>query len=184
MNKLKLLLLVLPFLWNSACTNTNEVTEQLGTTVYFQFEYVNHAWGYAHQGFIIDQAGNIYEYSQPENWNWPSEDKISRDLFNANLKKAEVRLAEIKLNELRQMEIKALSAKNGSLSEAKHVMADAGVESYAIYLTDEDSGELTRYLLQNRGDFYQKNTSKASDEIVSWLITIRGEEGYTDEHFE
>ena len=40
----------------------------------FQLEYVNYAWGYQHNGFIIDNEGNVLTYSNPENWNFPDKD--------------------------------------------------------------------------------------------------------------
>ena len=39
--------------------------------VLFQVEYVNYALGYQHNGFIIDNKGNVLTYSNPENWNFP-----------------------------------------------------------------------------------------------------------------
>ena len=38
--------------------------------ILFQYEYVNYAWGYQHNGFIIDNEGKILTYNNPENWNF------------------------------------------------------------------------------------------------------------------
>lgn len=182
-SKIKILFFVLPFLFAASCVEEEIGRKPNEMTIYFQFEYVNHAWGYQHRGFIIDQAGNIYDYEQPENWVWPEDEKINRQNFESNLAQAEVRLSQLDENEIGAMEILALQARQGELSERKYVMADAGAEIYAIYMAEKDSPTLTRHLLQQRGDLYQKNTSASSDQLTEKLIDIRGEEGYSGEHF-
>jgi hypothetical protein len=183
LSKLKLLVFVLPFLLAASCIDEELGSKSEQMTIYFQFEYVNHAWGYQHQGFVIDQAGNVYDYEKPENWNWPEHNQINRQNFEMNLSQAEVRLSLLDKSEIKSAEVLALQARHGELTEQNHVMADAGAEIYAIYVAEKDSPTLTRYLLQQRGNLYQKNTSPASDQLTQWLIGIRGEEGYSGEHF-
>ncbi|KOH42534.1 hypothetical protein [Sunxiuqinia dokdonensis] len=182
-SKLKILICLLPFMLSASCTDKELETKSEQLTIYFQFEYVNHAWGYQHRGFIIDQAGKVYDYEQPENWTWPEDNKINRQNFESNLSQAEVRLSLLDESDIRTAEILALKARDGELTEQRYVMADAGAEIYAVYVAEKNSPTLTRYLLQQRGDLYQKNTSSASDQLTEWLIGIRGEEGYSGEHF-
>ena len=42
--------------------------------ILFQVEYINYAWGYQHNGFIIDNEGNVLTYKNPQNWNFPDKD--------------------------------------------------------------------------------------------------------------
>ncbi|WP_430974370.1 hypothetical protein [Sunxiuqinia rutila] len=183
MNKVKLLLLLFPFLFAASCTEEEVPDNPEDFTIYFQFDHVNHAWGYQHRGFIIDQQGTLYDYNQPENWIWPENDLIKIEDFESNLLQATARDTLLNENTLQKMEQLALKARQGRLSEGKSVMADAGAEIYAIYLAKKDSPILTRYLLQQRGDWYQKNTSPASDILTEWLIEVRGESGFPEEHF-
>src|SRR3989339_891443 len=39
--------------------------------VMFQYEYYNYAWGFRHNGFLIDGSGNIKGFRQPEKWITP-----------------------------------------------------------------------------------------------------------------
>lgn len=183
MNKVKLLLLLFPFLLAASCTEEEEPDTPDEYTIYFQFDHVNHAWVYQHQGFIIDQQGTLYDYAQPENWIWPENDQIKAEDFESNLLQATARDTLLNENTIRKMEQLALRARQGRLRDGKSVMADAGAEIYAIYLAPKDSPVLTRYLLQQRGDWYQKNTSPASDILTEWLIEVRGEAGFPEEHF-
>ncbi len=183
MSRLILYVLLLPFLLSASCVDEELETKPAQMTIYFQFEYVNHAWGYQHQGFIIDQAGNVYDYEQPENWDWPEDNKINRLNFESNLSQAEARLSLLDESDIRTMEVLALQARHGELTQQKYVMADAGADIYAVYIAEKDSPTLTKFLLQQRGDLYQKNTSSASDQLTEWLIDIRGGEVYSGEHF-
>ncbi|MGQ8335942.1 hypothetical protein ACUNWD_05275 [Sunxiuqinia sp. A32] len=179
---MKYLLLLGIMLVVGMCSDSEEFTLE-DKTIYFQYEYVNNAWGYQHNGFIVDQDGNIYEYDQPENWNFAENNKISKADFEANLSKAELSSSSLTETELENMQELALKASTGNLTELKSVMADAGADVYAVYIADTNDNYLTYKLLQMRGDNYQKNTTNAADEITDWLIGIRGEPGFSDEHF-
>ncbi len=165
-----------------SCHEAEEFKEN-EKTIYFQFEYINHAWGYVHQGFVIDQNGNIYDYDQPEGWNFADDNTISLQEFQQNLNKSEVRLSIVDGEELQRMLALAPQVTENRLTDIKGVMADAGAEFYNVYISGEGETNLTRYLLQMRGDNYHKNTSSAADEITAFLIGIRGEEPFSDEHF-
>ncbi len=174
-----LLLLFLVALF--ACEGEDYSIEE--DVVYFQYEYANEAWGHQQNGFIVDMQGNIYEYDKPENWTHTEKNQISLEDFQSNLSQTETSSKTVDVDELNRMLNLASSAENGELTERKFVMADAGGESYTIYIGEKDSNKLTNYLLQVRGDIYQKNTSSAADEITDWLIGIRGEEGFSEEGF-
>ncbi|HKJ43125.1 MAG TPA: hypothetical protein VKA27_13605 [Sunxiuqinia sp.] len=184
MNKIKLLILLIAIFSISSCVHDNGFEPPQNQTIYFQFEYQNHAWGPQHRGFIIDQQGNIYDYNKPENWTFPEKDQISREDFNNNLEQTQVRLTQISGTELQRMLNLVYKAKNGDLTEQKSVMADAGEDTYCIYIGNEGDQKLTKYVLQIRGDFYQKNTSAAADTITNWLIGFRNGPVFGPEPFE
>lgn len=175
-----LLLIVVTILF--ACEDDVYYSEE-NHQVYFQFEYVNYAWTPQHEGFIVDKHGNIFEYDNPGDWNHVESNRISVDKFQDNLDKSETSLKTVDGTELNKMLRLAFTARKGKLTELKSVMNDAGAESYCIYIAKEGDEQLTRYLLQTRGDNYQKNDSSTAEEITDWLIGIRGEDGFNDEHF-
>ena len=56
--------------------------------ILFEFEYINYAWSYQHNGFIIDNEGNVLTYNNPENWNFPDSDlRISEKQVAENIRK-------------------------------------------------------------------------------------------------
>lgn len=173
-----LLLIVVLF----ACEDEGSYSDE-NAKVYFQYEYINYAWTPQHNGFIVDKHGNIFEYDNPGDWNHVEGKRISHDKFQDNLDKSEKSLKTVDGAELNKMLNLAVNTQNNNLTEIKTVMADAGAEGYYVYVAGEGDEELTRFLLQMRGDNYQKNDSSAAEEITDWLIGIRGEEGFSDEHF-
>ena len=39
--------------------------------VLFEYRYVNHAWGYSENGWLIDSKGNMKSYDLPKDFNLP-----------------------------------------------------------------------------------------------------------------
>lgn len=184
MNKFKLILLFAVVLGATACIHDDGVVPPPDQTIYFQFEYRNYAWGPQHLGVIIDQQGNIYDYNKPENWIFPEDDQISRDDFKSNLEQAQIRSTKISKTELNRMLNLVKQVENGDLTEKKNVMYDAGEDTYCIYVANKQDLKLKKYLLQMRGDFYQKNTSSAADTITNWLIGFRDGSFFGTEPFD
>ena len=140
--------------------------------VYFQVEYVNHAWGYQHHGFIIDQQGNLYDFEKPEGWIFAEEGISPRD-FRSNLNKAEKEPNAVPATEVKQMEPKALLAKTGELTEPENQMYDAGTTVFAVFIFDKNTNKLKKYDLLWEGDLFRENTSQAAKDIAAWLKGIR-----------
>ncbi len=85
-NLRKLFLLSILILFIPGCKKDTSISER--QSVLFQFEYINYAWGYQHQGFIIDNKGNVLTYNNPEGWNFPDNNlNITEIQFNENLDK-------------------------------------------------------------------------------------------------
>ena len=85
-NLRKLFLLSILILFIPGCKKDTSISER--QSVLFQFEYINYAWGYQHQGFIIDNKGNVLTYNNPEGWNFPDNNlNINEIQFNENLGK-------------------------------------------------------------------------------------------------
>jgi hypothetical protein len=175
MNKL-LLIIVSSVLLFSSCISKDEYIDIDDGTMFFQAEYVNHAWGYQHKGIIIDQMGNIHEYEKPEKWVFAEENEISLEDFGNNLSKAETRLSLLPESDITRMKALAVQAKNGPVTGPDQQMYDAGTTSYSVYIYDKSSHKLRQYDLLWEGDLYKENTSEAAKEIVVWLKGLRDEQ--------
>jgi len=51
------------------CEKDNDGTDISMTNqrIYFQYDYINFAWGYQHSGWLIDSSGNVHCYNKPDN---------------------------------------------------------------------------------------------------------------------
>jgi len=172
MNKPALSGLILLLLLSSCISKEEDYGIDEGD-VYFQVEYLNHAWGYQHHGFIIDQQGNLFGYEKPEGWVFPEEGVISPRDFRSNLNKAEKETNTIPATEVKQMEPKALLAKNGELTEPESQMVDAGTTVFAVFIFDKKINKLKKYDLLWEGDLFRENNSQAAKDIAAWLKEIR-----------
>ncbi len=154
--------------------------EQIATKIsldqvaFFEYEYINHAWGYQHGGWIIDNSGEVLGYSLPNEWTFPdSTGYISEADLEKNLSQSDtIYNYQIGTSEL-DRKIRLISgAAKGRLSEKMNVMADAGGWSYYCYIWDDSKNKYQRILLDLKGDFEQFNMSAEALSLVIWLREI------------
>ena len=66
MNKIAAFVLLLIPLFDASCET--EQIEESPVEGYFQFEYINYAWGYNHSGFTVTPAGEILSFDKTTPW--------------------------------------------------------------------------------------------------------------------
>lgn len=144
-----------------------------GNQIYFQYEYMNHAWGFQQHGWLIDSAGNVYCYNLPENWYEPdSNGVIEADALKANILKTDSICYSVNSTDL-DIKIQLIeAAADGVLKEPVSVMADAGAFSYYAFLYDANAEKYQRILLWQTGDNLIENTSVEAKELFEWLDEI------------
>ena len=142
-------------------------------TMLFQVDYVNYAWGYQHNGFIIDNQGNVMTYKNPQIWNFPDKDfKLSESQVIENFKSCLNSGNKIPAAELKKY---AGYIKNISLSQVtalKNVAADAGTMQYICYQFSENLRTYKGHLIKEEGDFTCENLNFFSKRVTTWLKNI------------
>lgn len=109
--------------------------------VLMEREYINHAWGYTHQGCLVDLNGYAYTY-----------DIQSKKELKKIAKLDDTDLAEVK-------ELIELASK-GKVTE-KHAAFDAGVTTWAAQYNGRT------ITLKKIGDYVATNSSSAAQELVT-----------------
>jgi hypothetical protein len=161
----------------SGCKKEYAISEK--QDILFQFEYLNHAWGYQHNGFIIDNEGNIMTYSNPDNWNFPDEDlSISALLAAENLSKCRKLGKKIPIDELQKYSRYINNIASSKVTALKSVAADAGSYDYICYKFSENTNTYKGYLIKREGDFTCENLNFYAKRVVSWMKAI--DEGIND----
>jgi len=142
---------------------------------YYQYEYVNHAWGFNHSGFTISPAGEVFSFDKTTPWMFAENNKLS----NADLKKniaASVKVDTlINRSELDIYNQLAFAAKSGKLSEPVQRGADMGEIICKIFVPDntDPQNSFNEVILTKNGDFDQYNLAPESAVIAEWLSKLK-----------
>ena len=151
-------------------------TNILSQKIFFQYEYVNYAWGFQHQGWFIDSTGNVYSYNLPENDAWKRGDEngvISASDLNENMSKANLTGYRINTGELASKVDLINKAKLGEITEPVWAAADAGAMIYSCYTYDSSTKSYKKILLKQLGDYRADNKSKSADYLYRWMESVK-----------
>ncbi len=61
------LLVIIAFLL-TGCRQTDEITFGGASSLIFQSEYTNYAWGYSHNGWLLDTSGQVKRFQKSAKW--------------------------------------------------------------------------------------------------------------------
>lgn len=141
--------------------------------ILFQYDYINFAWGYTHEGFYIDDKGNIYEYQNPEGWNFHKGDYNLTDVQMAeNLAKCTLSDKKVDIAELSRFSSHIRNLAASKVTAMKNEAADAGTITYLCYSYNEQSSVYKGTLIKMEGDFSCENLNFFSRKISLWLKGI------------
>ena len=157
------------------CEKDNDDTDisVVNQRVYFQYDYINFAWGHQHTGWLMDSSGNVYCYTEPENWyNLDSLGVISSENMDSNLLQTDSICFKIDKKELFDKTGLIKNAAKGELSKPEHEMYDAGATAYFAYIYKEDTKTYKIVVLKQTGDYMINNSSSESVELYEWLDSI------------
>lgn len=150
--------------------------------VLFQYEYYNYAWGFRHHGFLIDSAGNIQGFRQPQKWMEPDTDGMMTDAALAfNLDQCDTICGKTKLTEMNlyYSSINDIRLKSKIIDHGM-VMADAGTGVLSAWSWNKEAGKYESVFLISNGDLFRENRHPDVKKIIDWLKEI-GEK--TDRYF-
>lgn len=167
----KIILIILLLLFITGCKKNYIISDK--QAILFQFEYVNYAWGYQHNGYIIDNEGNILTFSNPENWNFPDNDLRQTGAQVAeNIRKCTDTGKKIPLEELQKYSNYIKNIALSKITAIKNVAADAGSVEFVCYQFSEGTGMYKSYLIKMEGDFTCENLNFYSKKVSTWMRDI------------
>jgi hypothetical protein len=143
--------------------------------VLFQVDYINYSRGYQHNGFIIDNKGNVLAYSNPENWNFPDKELIiSESQVKENIGKCINTGKKVPAEELRKYAGYIRNISSSKITALKNVGTDEGSTQYICYQFSDKSGMYKGCLIKLEGDFTCENLNFFSKKVSIWLKIING----------
>lgn len=150
--------------------------EQIQQEVLFQFEFINHAWGYQHRGWLIDSSGNVYCYDSPDNWtHCDNEGFISESAMSQNIQEANSVCLQIERHLLASRFALIEDASKGEISDPVNEMNDAGTSGFYGFVYYPEERIYQRILLKQIGDFRVENNSEEASILYNWLHQVEDE---------
>jgi hypothetical protein len=155
----------------SGCRKNNVIKER--QHILFQYDYVNYAWGYIHEGFVIDDEGNIMTYQNPESWNFHDPDyNLTENQLAENISRCTKSEQKIGKEELVKFSSYIDNIKSSKVTAKKNESADAGTSVFICYDFIEEKGIYKGYLIKMEGDYSCENLNFYSKKVSLWLKEI------------
>jgi hypothetical protein len=173
MKPVKIILVLMFILFLTGCKKNYVVSEK--QTILFQMDYINYTWGYQHNGFLIDNEGNVYTYDNPDDWNFPDNDfSMDETQVAENISKCIKTNQKISKEELQKFSAYIKNIASSKISGMKSVSSDAGSLEYICYLFSESTGRYKGTLIKMEGDFTCENLNFFSKKVASWMRDVNG----------
>ncbi|WP_143061737.1 hypothetical protein [Dyadobacter sp. SG02] len=141
--------------------------------ILFEVDYVNYAWGFQNNGFLIDKSGRVYTYDKPKDWKFASSGPFTATEMNDRISKTKLAGYTVPANELSQYVNKLRHVSDKEFTDPAQVGADMGGSSYYVYRYDPASKTYNAVLLQSVGDVNVYNKDSDAKEIADWLVKVR-----------
>ena len=139
--------------------------------VYFQYHYVNYAWGYQERGWLIDNQGQVRYFESPDGFRHPdSTGLISWEDLEYNLAQTDSLITTVEPQELNEYIAYIPGAAEGEIGVKENIAADAGSSVLSCYLYDQEKDAYRYVFLAMSGDWEQFNLSAEAGILTDWLI--------------
>ncbi len=156
-----------------SCNDT--LLEEKQVACYFQYEYVNYAWGFNHSGFTITPAGELFSFVKTTPWVFAENGKLSLTALNKNLQASVKVDSLISKKDIAYYQQLALSAMAGKIGDPVNRGADMGALICKIIVPDttNSSNGFLEIILSEKGDWERKNLAPEATLIAEWLAKLK-----------
>jgi hypothetical protein len=167
----KITLIVLIFILITGCKKNYSISDK--QEILFQLEYVSNVRGNQHNGFIIDNGGNVLTYSNPENWNFPDNDfSLNERQVSENVSKCVPSGKKISKEELQKYTKYIKNIASSKVTALKKMASNAGSLEFICYMFSVNTGTYKGYLIKKEGDFTCENLNFYSKKVTAWMRDI------------
>lgn len=171
MNKLGVYIILFACLPFPACKKGQVANHQ--QELLFQMDYVNYAWGYQHNGYIIDGEGNVLEYDNPQNWNFPDNNfMLTQAQVEENLGMCRKTSMRIPAEELQKYSGFIRNIASSKVTAPKNAGADEGSAEFICYQIMPGGSAYKGYLVKMEGDYTCENLNFYSKKVALWMKDI------------
>jgi hypothetical protein len=141
--------------------------------VYFEYHFINHAWGYQDFGWLVAGNGKIWSFEYPDSYQMAVHgDFLSLEQLQHNVEQADSIIGEVSQAVLERKKDLIPVAAEGEIKDFQRQGADMGVGLFACYKYDPTEDAYQYILLSMTGDHQRYNSSKEADKLVEWLKEV------------
>ena len=153
----------------------NYLAEVKSSDYYFEYEYLNRAWGFNHFGFIITPEGKMYTFDKATPWAFPQKGVLSVDSLNYNISRCIKKDTIISRSHLENYKHLAGFASVGKITPVVVKGADMGVRICKILVPDSTNvvKSYREIVLTHNGDTECHNLAPEAWVIAEWLTKMR-----------
>lgn len=138
--------------------------------VYFEYHFINYAWGYQDFGWLIDGEGKIRSYEHPDGYNLGTHGNyLSLEQLEYNLEQADSIIGEISRSVLDKKKDLIPAAAEGEIEDFQRHGADMGLGVFSCYLYDPVEDAYQYVMLSTSGDHQANNLAREAEKLVDWL---------------
>jgi hypothetical protein len=140
---------------------------------YFELSYLNYAWGYVRQGWLIDEDGRVLSFHNPKTWNTVEDGGyLTLDALSKNTLYCDSTIRTIPKATLTYYKSLIPSAAYGKISDKEWIECDGGTLSYICYYCDPTNGKYKKVVLKQSGDYSCESVSASAQSIITWMESI------------
>lgn len=141
--------------------------------IFFEYHFINHAWGYQDFGWLMDGEGKIRSYEHPDGYNLGTHgDYLSLEQLEYNLEQADSIIGEISRSVLDKKKDLIPAASKGEIEDFQRHGADMGLGIFSCYYYDPAEDAYQYVMLSTSGDHQRSNDSKEAEKLVEWLKNL------------
>jgi hypothetical protein len=167
----KLPLIILLALIMTGCRKNHVISER--QMILFQLDHVNYTISYQHNGFFIDNDGNVLTYDNPEKWNYPDRElRISAGQIAENLALCTHSGIKIPKEDLLKYSGHIKNIVATKVTAMKNASDNAGSTEYICYQFSDNTQMYKGAILRTEGNFTCENLNFFSKRVAGWMKTI------------
>ncbi len=147
-------------------------TEQVPAATIFEIEYTNCAWGFAYEGKVVLDDGNLYSYNPGRDTATVlhhSDERYTETELTSKYSHHKVFIRAVSPDTLLLMRQLASAVTVGEYSDTTGVGADMGALLYSVYEYQSDTDRFQKKILRLDGDWTFYNQSYAAVPLTNLM---------------
>lgn len=157
-------LILFPIILLAGCRKDHSTSEK--QLVLFQYDY-SYSPGQEHNGFFIDNKGNIMTFSNPEKWNY--QEKLTEEQVIANMNSCKLSNIKVPQEELQKYRNYIANIASSKITAKKAASSNMGTARFICYQYSENAGNYVGHVIKMEGDSTCENLNFYSKKVTSWM---------------